>query len=372
MDIFVHFFVYNFLGDSVKRLIFLLILFLPFKVTAYSTSAKAAILMDMDSGRVIYGKDVHYVQSVASISKIMTAIVAIENSDLNKEVTIGKEILKAYGSGIYVQIGERIKLEDLLYGLMLRSGNDAAIAISVAVAGDTDSFVKMMNDKAKNLGMKNTTFNNPSGLDEEKGNFSSAYDMALLMSYAMKNEEFRKITKTKDHTVKINKNVYKWHNKNKLLSTYKYTTGGKTGFTKIAKRTLVTSASKDGVNLTVVTINDGDDFNDHKNLYEEAFGEYASYNILNKGEISILGEMYYDKDSLYLKRNFKYLLREDEKDILKLKYEVEKMRKYKTGDKVGVVKVYLGDKVIREEDIFVKTKTKESFWDRVLKFFKHD
>ena len=192
-------------------------------------------------------------------------------------MTIGDEVLKAYGSGIYVQIGEKIKLEDLLYGLMLRSGNDAALAISVAVAGDTDKFVKMMNEKAKELGMKNTTFNNPSGLDEEKGNFSSAYDMAILMSYAMKNEEFRKITGTKDHTVKTDKNVYKWHNKNRLLSSYKYITGGKTGFTKIAKRTLVTSASKDGVNLTVVTINDGDDWDDHRNLYEEAFQEYTSY-----------------------------------------------------------------------------------------------
>lgn len=354
-----------------KKLIFLLILFLPFKVFGYSTSARSAILMDMDSLRVIYGKDVHYVQSVASISKIMTAIVAIENSDIDKEVVIGNEILKAYGSGIYIQIGERIKLKDLLYGLMLRSGNDAAIAISVAVAGDIDKFVQMMNDKAKDLGMKNTTFNNPSGLDEEKGNFSSAYDMALLMSYAMKNKMFREITGTKDYTVKTDKNVYKWHNKNKLLSTYKYITGGKTGFTKIAKRTLVTSASKDNVNLTVVTINDGDDWDDHKNLYEEAFREYKSYRILNKGEITIPLEDYYEKDTLYLKNDFKYLLRESEKDILKLKYEISKKRKYKSNDKVGLVKVYLGDKVVHEEDIYVKKgKEKRSLWDRILSWFK--
>ena len=354
-----------------KKLIFLLILFLPFKVFGYSTSARSAILMDMDSLRVIYGKDVHYVQSVASISKIMTAIVAIENSDIDKEVVIGNEILKAYGSGIYIQIGERIKLKDLLYGLMLRSGNDAAIAISVAVAGDTDKFVKMMNDKAKDLGMKNTTFNNPSGLDEEKGNFSSAYDMALLMRYALKNKVFREITGTKDYTVKTDKNVYKWHNKNKLLSTYKYITGGKTGFTKIAKRTLVTSASKDDVNLTVVTINDGDDWDDHKNLYEEAFKDYKSYRILNKGEIVIPLEDYYETDTLYLKNNFKYLLRESEKNILKLKYEISKKRKYKSNDKVGLVKVYLGDKVVHEEDIYVKKgKEKRSFWDRILSWFK--
>ena len=303
----------------------------------------------------------------------MTAIVAIENSDINKEVTIGNEVLKAYGSGIYVQIGEKIKLKDLLYGLMLRSGNDAALAISVAVAGNTEKFVSLMNEKAKEIGMKNTEFNNPSGLDEEKGNFSSAYDMALLMSYAMKNKEFKKITGTKDYTLKTNKNVYKWHNKNKLLSSYKYITGGKTGFTKIAKRTLVTSASKDDMNLTVVTINDGDDWDDHRNLYEEAFGEYVSYMILNKGEIKIIGEDYYNKDKLYLKNDFKYLLREDEKEIVKLKYELSKKRSYKSGDKVGIVKVYLGDEVIHEEDIFVKKKDKSlNFWDKVLGWFKHD
>ena len=356
-----------------KKWLLILLLFLPFKVFAYSTSAKSAILMDMDSGRVIYGKDVHYVQSVASISKIMTAIVAIENSDINKEVIVGDEILKAYGSGIYVQIGEKIKLRDLLYGLMLRSGNDAALAISVAVSGDTDKFVNLMNEKAKKLGMKNTTFNNPSGLDEEKGNFSSAYDMALLMSYAMKNEEFRKITGTRDYTVKTNKNVYKWHNKNKLLSSYKYIIGGKTGFTKIAKRTLVTSASKNDVNLTVVTINDGDDWDDHKNLYEEAFSEYTSYMILSKGEVNIIGENYYKNDSLYLKNDFKYLLRENENDILKLKYEINKKRKYKSGDKVGVVKVYLGDDIVHKENIYVKkNEVKKSFWDKILSWFKND
>ena len=356
-----------------KKLLLILLLFLPFKVFAYSTSARSAILMDMDSGRVLYGNNVHYVQSVASISKIMTAIVAIENSDIEKEVTIGDEILKAYGSGVYIQIGEKMKIKDLLYGLMLRSGNDAALAISVAVAGDTKKFVSIMNDKAKDLGMKDTTFNNPSGLDEEKGNFSSAYDMALLMSYAMQNKEFRKITGTKDYTLKTNKNVYKWHNKNKLLSSYKYTTGGKTGFTKIAKRTLVTSASKDGMNLTVVTINDGDDWDDHKGLYDEAFNGYGSYRILNKGEINIIGENYYEKDKLYLKNDFNYLLRENEKDIVRLKYEVTKKRKYKSGDKVGVVKFFLGDEVVHEENIYVKkVQVKSNFLDKILSWFKND
>lgn len=343
-----------------KKLLFLLILLCPFTVMAYSSNAKSAILMDMDSHRIIYGKDVHAVQSVASISKVMTAIVAIENSNINKKITIGDEVLKAYGSGIYVKPGEKVKIKDLLYGLMLRSGNDAALAIAVAVAGDVDSFVKLMNETAKELGMDDTEFNNPSGLDEEKGNFSSAYDMALLMSYAMDNKKFRKITGTESYILKTNKNVYEWRNKNKLLFSYKYITGGKTGFTKIAKRTLVTSASKDSLNLTVVTLNDGSDWVDHKNLYEEAFGQYTSYTLLKKGELSIIGESYYKNNILYIKNDVKYPLTDNEVNSLMLKYELTKKRNFKNGDRAGVVKVYLGDDCVYKENIYVKAREDKS------------
>lgn len=341
-----------------KKIFVLFILLFPFTAEAYGTSAKSAILMDMDSHRIIYGKDIHAVQSVASISKVMTGIVAIENSDINKKITVGDEVLKAYGSGIYIKPGEKLRIKDLLYGLMLRSGNDAALAIAVAVAGDVDSFVNLMNKKAKEIGMNDTEFNNPSGLDEEKGNFSSAYDMALLMSYAMKNKNFRKITSTENYTLKTNKNVYEWRNKNKLLFTYKYITGGKTGFTKIAKRTLVTSASRDGLNLTVVTLNDGNDWEDHKNLYEEAFNQYTAYTLLKKGKLSIIGENYYKNNTLYIKKDVKYPLTDMEVNSLMLKYELVKKRNFKSGDKAGVVKVYLGDKSVYKENIYVKVKGK--------------
>ena len=157
-----------------------IVLLLPLNTKAFDTSATSAILMDMDSGRILYSKNIHNVRTVASISKIMTCIVAIESGKLNDVVTIGDEILGAYGSGIYIKNGEQLKLEDLLYGLMLRSGNDAALAIAHYVGGDVESFVSMMNDKAKELGMNNSVFNNPSGLDQDKGNYSTAYDMAIL------------------------------------------------------------------------------------------------------------------------------------------------------------------------------------------------
>lgn len=353
-----------------KILLGLLLFFLPFQVSAYSTSATSAILMDQDSGRIIYSNNIHNVRSVASISKIMTGILAVESGKLDSMVTIDDVILKAYGSAIYLQVGEEISLRDLVYGLMLRSGNDAALAIAQFVSGSVDDFVVLMNQKAKEIGMKNTTFHNPSGLDQEKGNYSTAYDMALLTSYAMKNDTYSKIVGTKKHTVKTNKNNYLWNNKNKLLRTYQYTTGGKTGFTEIAKRTLVSTASKNGLNFVVVTLNDGNDFLDHKNLYEEAFASLKSYELLKKGTIEILNEKYYEGYDFSIKEGFKYPMYEEEKDSILLSIKLEKKREYKNGDQVGTVMVQMGDKKLYQTDIFLKEKvSKKSWFDRIKEWF---
>lgn len=305
--------------------------------------------------------------------KIMTAIVAIESGKLDETVIIGDEISTAYGSGIYIKSGEQITIRDLLYGLMLRSGNDAALAIAHHVGGSVESFVSMMNEKAGALGMKNSIFNNPSGLDQEKGNYSTAYDMALLTSYAMKNEEYRKITSTKNYKLKTNMNVYSWTNKNKLLFSYKYSTGGKTGFTQIARRTLVTTASKDNLNLVVVTLNDGNDFADHKNLFEEAFNEYTSYQILKNGYIDIIGEEYYKNVSFYIKEDYFYPLLEQEKELISLKYELEKKRDYQSGDQVGNVIVKMAEKEIFKTPIYIEKKEvkQPNFFQKILEWFKN-
>ncbi|MBE6144814.1 MAG: D-alanyl-D-alanine carboxypeptidase [Firmicutes bacterium] len=354
-----------------KIVLLILFLIIPLNVNAYSSSATSTILMDTDNNRILYASNIHEVRSIASISKIMTAILAIENSDLEQEVVIGDEINEAYGSGIYIKKGEVLTVKDLVYGLMLRSGNDAALAIAHHVGGSVDDFVKLMNEKAKELGMKNTTFNNPSGLDEDKGNYSTAYDMAILTSYAMKNETYKEITKTKKYKLKTNLNYYEWINKNKLLSSYKYATGGKTGFTKIAKRTLVTTASKDNINLVAVTLNDGNDFEDHKNLFEETFNAYQNYSILKKGNINITDEKYYKKHILYIKNDFNYLLSNNEKNNIILKFELEKKYDYKDGDKIGNVIVKLGDTRIHKEDIYIKlNKTKISIWELIARWFK--
>ena len=150
--------------------------------------------------------------------KIMTCILAIEANKLDDIVVVNESVLSSYGSGIYISVGEEIKLIDLLYGLMLRSGNDAALMIADYVGGDVDNFVLMMNKKAKEVGMKNTKFVNPSGLDKNGiGNYSTSYDMALLTRYAMQNDIYREIVKTKSYVAKSNLKTYVWKNKNKLL-----------------------------------------------------------------------------------------------------------------------------------------------------------
>ena len=347
--------------------VFLLSLMFPLIVRAYTSSATSTVLMNGDSGDLIYSVNKDDIRSVASISKIMTGILALESGKTNDIVKVGTEILDAYGSGIYIKEGEELSLEDLVYGLMLRSGNDAALAIAKYVGGNVDNFILMMNEKAKEIGMNNSTFNNPSGLDQEKGNYSTAYDMALLMKYAMKNEKFKKIVGTKKKIVKTNFNKYVWINKNKLLSSYKYATGGKTGYTTKAKRTLVTTASKNGVNLIAVTLNDGNDFDDHKKLYEEAFNIYKNYRILKKDNLKIIGENYYKNCSFYLKEDFYYSLKKEELKEVIIKFELKKIKDYKSDDEIGTVKVYLNNKEIYINSIYIKVKEKkENFLKRLI------
>lgn len=342
-------------------IIFLLIVISPIQVLAISDSAASSILVDTETCRVLYSKNPNEIRSVASISKIMTAILAVESGKLDKTITINDSVSKAYGSGIYVKVGEKLTLKDLTYGLMLRSGNDAAMAIADYVSGSKEKFVKLMNKKALEIGMKNTTFNNPSGLDEEveKGNFSTSYDMSLLTCYANKNKKYLDIVGTKKYTLKTNKNTYIWHNKNRLLYSYDYTIGGKTGYTKKAKRTLVTTAKKDGLSLTVVTLNDGNDFLDHKNLHEYGFNTFNKYTLLDKEGFKVPDEDYYKRNILYIDENFTVALTDAEKDSVKLKYEIEKKRNIKTGDKVGEVKAMIDDEEIASTDIKYKDKLLE-------------
>ena len=347
-----------------KKIILFIWLLLPFPVLALS--ADSYIVMDGYSGRVLGGSNINEPKLIASTTKIMTAIIALENKDITELVTVDKDVLKAYGSAIYIEVGEQIDLKDLLYGLMLRSGNDAAIEIANYVAGSMPNFVKLMNDKAKELGMTNTVFFNDNGLEEEnEGNKSTAYDMALLMKYALKNETFRQIIKTDKYIAKTNYKTYEWINKNKLLKNYKYCIGGKTGFTKKARRTLVTAAKKDDDLLIVVTLNDGNDFEDHENLYEEYFEKYDLDKIVNKNNLKI-NQTFYDY-KLYLNDDVWVLLNKDEKDQVNVDYEIVKLDRVRDGDVVGKVVVRVKGELLREDNIYVEVDEKKgnSFWSRL-------
>lgn len=313
--------------------------------------------MDMDSGRVFFEKNAHDPRLIASITKIMTAILAIESGKLDQEVTVGEEVLQMYGSNIYIELGEKMSLLDLVYGLMLRSGNDAAIVIAVFVGGSEQKFVEMMNQKAKSIGMTDTIFRNPHGLDEETENKSTAYDMALLSSYAYQNDIYREIVGTKKYQVKSDKKSYLWHNRNKLLTSYDRATGGKTGYTPRAGRTLVTNASNKDLNLTAVTLNDGNEYETHETLYEYAFSNYKNYLILNRKKFSV-NKAYYP-DQVYIEEDFSYPLSLEEKEEVRVEVKLTKLNQYKDRDVVGMVYVKLEDDVIHEQKVFVHKKEEE-------------
>lgn len=345
-----------------------LIALIPIKIQAISASSY--IVMDANSKRVLEGSNIHSSKLIASTTKILTAIIALEKGNLDDIVTVSKEVLKSTGSNIYVEIGEEITLEDLIYGLLLRSGNDAAIEIANHLSGSMEEFAKLMNEYAKKIGMENTIFINSSGLEDNtgNGNKSTAYDMALLMSYAIKNDKFVEISGTKKKIVKTNYKTYEWYNKNKLLNSYKYTIAGKTGYTKKALRTLVTAAKKDDEELIVVTLNNPNDFSDHKELYEKNFKKYNNIKLIDKDNFYVEDNIFYD--NLYINNDIKVLLTSEEEEKITINYEIKKLDTYKDGDAVGEVVVKLGEEVIARENIYAKKEEikEKSFWQKLIDF----
>ena len=249
----------------------MLLALLPCRAEAVQLSAAAAILMDADSGEILFEKDAGRCMRIASTTKIMTALVALERARLTDTVTVTKDHM-VEGSSMYLKPGETVTVEELLYGLMLCSGNDAALALADCCGG-LDAFVQAMNEKAAALGMKDTSFANPNGLDDEN-HYSTAQDMAVLAAYAAEDPTFRRICSTKTATV----GGRSMTNHNKLLRQIEGCIGMKTGYTKAAGRTLVSCAERQGRRLVAVTLCDGNDWVDHKTLYEMGFAAYETKN----------------------------------------------------------------------------------------------
>lgn len=245
---------------------------------ADSLSAKSAVLYEPETGRILVEKDAHTPRPMASTTKIMTALLALELCEPETEITVPAEAVRVEGSSLGLRGGDQITMLDLVTGLMLQSGNDAANVIAMVTAGSLPAFAEKMNAKAAELGMKDSHFVTPSGLDQE-GHASSAYDMALLAAAALRNPLLAEICAKKSAVISFGnpKRKVTVTNHNKLLSLYPDAVGMKTGFTKKSGRCLVSAARKDGVTLIAVTLNSPDDWNDHIRLYEQGFPQLESF-----------------------------------------------------------------------------------------------
>ncbi len=253
------------------------VLFLTVRVQA--VSAQKAYVLDAVSGRVLYEKDADSRSLIASTTKIMTALIVCEQCNVLDRMRIPKEAVGIEGSSMYLKEGEVLTVQELLYGLMLSSGNDAAVALAIYCGGTVEGFAQLMNDKARLLGLTGTHFENPNGLDSPN-HYSTARDLGVLAAYAMDNPIFRQTVSTK--SVRVGQRYLSNHNK--LLWRVEGADGVKTGFTKAAGRILVSSATRQGRRIIAVTINDGDDWRDHAALLEEGFARFDTRKIVSAGD----------------------------------------------------------------------------------------
>lgn len=237
-------------------------------------SAKAAVVYEPFSGSFLYEKDADKRMLVASTTKILTAAVVLENCELDEAVEVSSEHASVEGSSMHLRPGESYTVEELLYGLMLASGNDAAAALAEHTAGSMEAFVELMNERCGELGLKNSHFMNSHGLDHPE-HYSSARDLALITEWAMENEDFCRIFSTESRSIK----GIKYTNHNKLLGSCPGCIGGKTGYTEKAGRILVSCVERSGMRLICVTVSDPRDWEDHKELYERCFEEYVFHPI---------------------------------------------------------------------------------------------
>lgn len=338
-----------------KKIFLFVISFILFSSNVLASS----IIMDIDSGRIFNEKSSNEVRLIASTTKIMTAILAIESNRLEDIVTAKEEILSMYGSNIYLEYNENMTLLDLVYGLMLRSGNDASVVIASYVGGNIENFVKIMNKKAKELGLTNTIFSNPNGLDDDTKNYSTAKDLAILYAYAYKNKTFRDIVGTKYYKTTSDLKSYTWKNRNNLLFTYDKANGGKTGYTPLAGRLLVSSASNNDLNLCMVTIDKSSYLYEvHEASYEKIFSKYKNYLILDKSNFGVNTSL---EGKPFIKESFKYPLTEEEFKSIKIKTKIEENKKYKNNDKIGKIYIYLNDDIIYSNDIYIEKENKSIF-----------
>ena len=341
-----------------------------YPVGAGAVSAEKAIVMDGSTGRILYEKQADSRSLIASTTKIMTALIVCEQCNVLDRMSIPKEAVGIEGSSMYLQEGEVLTLQELLYGLMLSSGNDAATALAIYCGGTVEGFAQLMNDKARLLGLTGTHFSNPHGLDAPD-HYSTARDLAVLAAYAMKNPIFARTVAAK--TVRVSGRSLQNHNK--LLWQLEGADGVKTGYTKAAGRILVSSAVRDGRRLVCVTINDGNDWADHKLLLEDGFTRYSVTQIVEKGqrmgEVSVFGGMA-DRVEVLAAEDFSYALAPDEKISVVLSNKGMAYAPVVAGADAGYAYICLDGKavgkvaVIYNETVEQPPQEKVPFWKKLF------
>lgn len=347
------------------------------KATDVSTSAMGTVLYCANNKNVVYGKNENVKMKMASTTKLMTTLLALEYAEKHKNptVTFTKAMIEE-GSSMYLKVNEKVTIKDLCVGMLLPSGNDAATAVAIKIAGSKEKFAVLMNNRAKEIGMTNTNFVTPSGLDDDN-HYSTPYDMALLMAECSKNKEFMKICSRKSMTVSFvspKDKIVTYQNHNRLLSLYDYCIGGKTGYTDSAGRCLVTIAKKDGITLIAVTLNDKKDWQDHIDLYDYGFSEVCSKSFDEKLlSQEIVGGT---KDKTKLRVKEKTFVLDDKSDKITRKIYLSQFAyaPVKKGSKAGVVNYYKNGKLLErniinyQEDIDYE-ETEKSFWDFIKELF---
>ena len=321
------------------------------QINTMSTSAKAMCVLEKDSGRVVAGKNMNTCLPMASTTKIVTALTVIQNCDnLDELIQVDDTSIGVEGSSIYLRKGELISVRDLLYGLMLRSGNDSAVALACHIGGNVEGFASLMNETAKNVGVNNSNFVTPHGLDH-KEHYTTAYDLAKITAYALNNPVFKEIVSTKMHTVEATNKSDKRYmsNKNRLLNSLNGCIGVKTGYTKRAGRCLVTATERDNETFVCVVLNCGPMFEESAMLLNTAHGLYDNVKIIDKDR-EIYNEYIIDKNQgklyLYAEEDFCYPIMADEMNKLRLEYSV-KLDNAKEGDIVGEIKVFFENDLLK-------------------------
>ncbi len=328
--------------------------------TVYTGSAECMIVLERDTERVLNEKNADKKRPMASTTKIATAITVIDNvTDLDKIVRVPAAAVGVEGSSIYLEKDEELTVRDLLYGLMLQSGNDCAAALAITTAGSIENFATLMNETAAKVGADNTNFVNPHGLHHDE-HYTTARDLGKITAYAMKNPIFREIVGTKRYVMSWKDREYDRVivNKNKILSTYEGGDGVKTGYTKKAGRCLVASATRDGMNVIAVVLNCGPMFEDCRQLLDDAFAEYSLKDVSKAVDLSSVSAIVTDGKAqstrLETEKGLFYPLTESEYGAIRFEVsEVDSMSApVHIGDENGKIKFYSGNRLLFERKLY--------------------